>query len=138
MAAANNPTRFGGLSSGFVTWADQYSNQYIFFEYPYFDPAVLAAAEAGKFPFTIGELLTGSSPAFPQAAPKFTGPVLVRTPFSSPSNRAINLVLFPVTFSYLGTSPIPIVIDSFMTPANDTPLPFIVSCCPTRSYLLRL
>jgi hypothetical protein len=46
-----------------------------FLKYPYFDPAVAMKAEATKWPFGIGELLT--IPAIPVAAPSFTGPVLV-------------------------------------------------------------
>jgi hypothetical protein len=43
--------RFGNLSTGILTWADELALQYNFFKYPYFDPEVLAYAEAQKWPF---------------------------------------------------------------------------------------
>ncbi|KIW29451.1 uncharacterized protein PV07_05265 [Cladophialophora immunda] len=75
-ANVNQPKRFppSTYSSGFLTWPDKYGNQYSFFEYPYFDPAVLDRAEATKFPFTFGEFLTMA--ALPLSAPNFKGPVL--------------------------------------------------------------
>ncbi|KIX94158.1 uncharacterized protein Z520_10184 [Fonsecaea multimorphosa CBS 102226] len=74
-ANTNQPKRFPNstYSSGFLTWPDQYGNQYSFFAYPYFDPAVLQFAEATKFPFTFGEFLTMST--LPVTAPNFKGPV---------------------------------------------------------------
>jgi pimeloyl-ACP methyl ester carboxylesterase len=74
VAANNVPERFTGYSTGAVTWSNQFSNQYIFFDYPYFDPKVLAAAEAGKWPFAIGELLTQGG--LPFLSKGFQGPVL--------------------------------------------------------------
>jgi len=76
LASENQPARFGNISSGFLTWGDKFSNQYIFLKYPFFDPAVLASAEAGKQPFTVGELLT--FPLAPVLAPRFAKPVMVR------------------------------------------------------------
>lgn len=75
-ASENQPKRFPNTtySSGFVTWPDKYANQYSFFEYPFFDPAVLDRAEAAKYPFTVGEFL--SIAALPVAAPAFKGPTL--------------------------------------------------------------
>ncbi|EXJ74655.1 uncharacterized protein A1O5_01348 [Cladophialophora psammophila CBS 110553] len=75
-ANVNQPKRFPPrtYSSGFLTWPDKYGNQYSFFAYPYFDPAVLDRAEATKYPFTFGEFLTMS--ALPLDAPNFEGPVL--------------------------------------------------------------
>lgn len=75
-ASHNQPARFPNktYSTGFLTWPDQYANQYSFLEYPYFDPAVLAFAEATKYPFTVGEFL--SAGAIPSQAPNFKGPVL--------------------------------------------------------------
>ncbi|KAH0840434.1 hypothetical protein AYO21_03070 [Fonsecaea monophora] len=76
LASTNQPKRFPNstYSNGFLTWPDKYGNQYSFFQYPFFDPAVLDQAEATKFPFTFGEFLTMT--ALPLAAPNFTGPVL--------------------------------------------------------------
>lgn len=82
LASLNQPARFGNRSTGYVTWGDEYANQYGFLHYPNFDPTVLAAAEAGKYPFTIGEVLTGP-PVVPVDAPDFKGPVLVGTITSS-------------------------------------------------------
>lgn len=61
-------------SNGWLTWGDELANQYSFFHYPAFDPAVLAEAEAKKFPFAVGEFLTGSAPP---PADAFKGPVMV-------------------------------------------------------------
>lgn len=77
IAAENQPRRFNNSdynSTGFVTWPTKYSNQYSFLQYPFFDPLVLENAEATKYPWTIGELL--SSPALPFSAAAFNGPVL--------------------------------------------------------------
>jgi pimeloyl-ACP methyl ester carboxylesterase len=51
LAKENQPERFGNLSTGIITWADELALQYNFFKHPYFDPAVLAYAEAQKWPF---------------------------------------------------------------------------------------
>lgn len=75
LANENQPSRFGGQSSGYLTWGDELANQYIFFAYPFFDPAVFAYSEAHKFPFSVGELVTGAVPA---DATAFNKPVLVR------------------------------------------------------------
>lgn len=80
LAKEADPTRFSDLSSGYLTWADELSNQYSFLHYPNFDPAVLAKSEATKWPFTIGEALTLS---VTDIAPLYKGPVLVRVPSSS-------------------------------------------------------
>ena len=74
LASENQPGRFGGRSSGYLTWGDKYANQYSFLQYPYFDPAVLEYAEANKFPFTVGEFI--SQGALSYEAENFTGPVL--------------------------------------------------------------
>jgi pimeloyl-ACP methyl ester carboxylesterase len=76
IASQNQPKRFPAstYSNGYLTWPDKYSNQYSFFKYPYFDPAVLDFGEATKYPVTIGEFFTLA--ALPLAAPDFTGPVL--------------------------------------------------------------
>ncbi|KAK4908610.1 hypothetical protein LTR49_022513 [Elasticomyces elasticus] len=73
LARENQPSRFAGQSSGYLTWGDSLANQYSFFSYPFFDPAVLVKAEATKFPFSIGEILTTATPPIAAA---FTGPVL--------------------------------------------------------------
>ncbi|MCJ1398728.1 hypothetical protein MMC11_001929 [Xylographa trunciseda] len=74
LASENQPARFSGLSSGYITWADKYYNQFSFLYYPYFDPAVLEAAEGAKWPFTVGELITTGIVDF--LAPQYKGPVL--------------------------------------------------------------
>lgn len=76
LASDNAPERFPAdqYPPGYVTWVDKFANQYSFLEYPYFDLAVLDQAEATKYPFTLGELLTAT--IIPSAAPEFTGPVL--------------------------------------------------------------
>ncbi|KAE9986668.1 hypothetical protein EG328_004995 [Venturia inaequalis] len=75
LASENQPKRFSSLSSGYLTWGDKFTNQYAFLKYPHFDPEVLDKAEAGKFPFTLGEILTGG--LIPVAAPNFAKPVLL-------------------------------------------------------------
>jgi hypothetical protein len=62
------------LTTGYLTWSDKYDNQYSFFSYPNFDPAVLAHAESTKFPFTAGKFISQAALNF--SAPEFTGPVL--------------------------------------------------------------
>lgn len=76
LASEDQAARFAGYSSGYVTWADKYYNQYSFFAYPYFDPTVLTVSEENKWPFTIGEVVTTAVLNF--SAPLFKGPVLVR------------------------------------------------------------
>lgn len=49
------------------------ANQFDFFRFPGFDPAVLAAADAAKQTVTFGELFTLGG--VPSTAPAFTGPV---------------------------------------------------------------
>ncbi|KAK1065035.1 hypothetical protein LTR74_008311, partial [Friedmanniomyces endolithicus] len=75
LAKENQPQRFGNRSAGFVTWADELANQYIFLSYPHFDPAVLAYAETHKYPFSVSEVLTGG--VVPYNAANFTKPVLM-------------------------------------------------------------
>ena len=75
LAREENPRLFGGLSSGYLIWGDKYDNQAAFFNYPFFDTAVLEQAEKNKAPFALAELL--SITAVPLAAPQFKGPVLV-------------------------------------------------------------
>ncbi|MCJ1388010.1 hypothetical protein MMC18_000854 [Xylographa bjoerkii] len=74
LASENQPARFSGLSSGYITWADKYYNQFSFLNYPYFDPAVLEAAEETKWPFTVGEAITIGVLEF--LAGQYKGPVL--------------------------------------------------------------
>ena len=61
------------LSNGYLIFNTIAGNQFAFFRAPYFDPAVLTAAEAAKQTFTIGELFTNGQ--FVAPAPLFTGPV---------------------------------------------------------------
>lgn len=72
----NQPARFppSQYSNGFLTWPDAYANQYSFLAWPSFDSAVLAQAEATKYPFTLGEFLSGSTIASPNSS-TFAGPV---------------------------------------------------------------
>lgn len=74
LASESQPARFGDFSSGYLTWSDKFDNQYSFFSYPHFDPAVLIFAEETKFPFTVGEFISQAALNF--SAPDFTGPVL--------------------------------------------------------------
>ena len=78
LASENQPSKFANHSSGYLTWGDKYYNQYAFFTYPYFDPAVLEKGEAGKMPFTVGEFFTLQN--IPVKAPNFAKPTLV-SPF---------------------------------------------------------
>jgi pimeloyl-ACP methyl ester carboxylesterase len=74
LASVSQPERFQNFSTGYLTWSDKFDNQYSFFSYPYFDPAVLTYAESTKFPFTVGEFISQAALNF--SAPDFTGPVL--------------------------------------------------------------
>jgi pimeloyl-ACP methyl ester carboxylesterase len=51
LAKENQQKRFGNFSTGILTWGDELALQYNFFKHPYFDPKVLADAEAKKWPF---------------------------------------------------------------------------------------
>ncbi|KAL9599351.1 MAG: hypothetical protein Q9219_003884 [cf. Caloplaca sp. 3 TL-2023] len=65
------------LPTGYLTWTDAGSNQFAFLLPEFFDPSILQFAEASKFPYTLGELLTiGSGP---YVAPDFKGPVQILT-----------------------------------------------------------
>ncbi|KAJ2916917.1 hypothetical protein MD484_g3486, partial [Candolleomyces efflorescens] len=75
IASLNNPKRFGGLQSSYITPHDISNIQQNFFRFGNYDPAILQAAEDTKWTATLGELLTqGASPAF-----NYTNPVLVVT-----------------------------------------------------------
>jgi pimeloyl-ACP methyl ester carboxylesterase len=74
LASTNQPARFKNASSGYLTWGDKFANQYGFFAYPFFDPAVLEYAESTKFPLTAGEIITETALDFNASA--FKGPVL--------------------------------------------------------------
>jgi pimeloyl-ACP methyl ester carboxylesterase len=71
------PSSPQNLSSGYLTWASSFGNQYNFLHPPGIDPMILPYSESTKQPYTMGELLTTGniSPASPIAA--FTGPVLI-------------------------------------------------------------
>jgi len=77
LAKENRPELWGNYSTGILTWGDELALQYNFLKHPYFDPEVLAKAEATKAPFSISEFLTLWLPSL--VAPSFTGPVLVGT-----------------------------------------------------------
>ena len=78
LASTNQPKRFAGYSSGYLTWADMYSAQFGFFAFPYFDVQVLRVTEQTKWPITVGQALTQG--VLNASAPAFTGPVMVRIP----------------------------------------------------------
>ena len=73
----DNPPHRQNLPNGYLTWTDAGDNQFSFMLPGAFDPDMLVYAEANKFPFTTGELLTLGSGA--QAALEFKGPVMVFT-----------------------------------------------------------
>lgn len=75
IARLNSPSRFPALNNGYTVSNNINGNQFAFFRAPNFDPAVLAAAEATKQTFTIGELFTNSQ--FMGKALAFTGPVFI-------------------------------------------------------------
>jgi pimeloyl-ACP methyl ester carboxylesterase len=86
LVSENQPARFGNASSGHLTWADKYANQYSFLTYPHFAPATLETAEATKFPFSVGEFFTQQF--IPVPAPKFAKPVMVSFYFLSSAGDA--------------------------------------------------
>jgi pimeloyl-ACP methyl ester carboxylesterase len=73
IARENQPFRFSNLTNGYLIPDSIVSNQFGFFRAPNFDPLVLAAAEATKQTFTIGELFTNSM--FMGKAGEFRGPI---------------------------------------------------------------
>lgn len=98
LLAGAEPTQLphmADLPSGYLTWTDVGSNQYAFLLPGFFDPSILQFAEASKFPYTIGELLTLGSAKY--AATGFKGPVQVLTgrEFPSPLNLPPSLPFPP-------------------------------------------
>ncbi|KAJ8612766.1 hypothetical protein MRB53_037237 [Persea americana] len=75
IASQNSPQRFGELNNGYLVANNIISNQYAFFRFPQFDPAVLAAAEASKQTVTFGEFFTLGGSTGPSA--NYTAPVAV-------------------------------------------------------------
>lgn len=73
LASEADPERFADRSTGYLTWPDELPYQLAFFHYPEFDPAVLAATEATRYPFAIGEILQPYDVKFPA----WKGPLLV-------------------------------------------------------------
>jgi pimeloyl-ACP methyl ester carboxylesterase len=65
------------LQGGYLTWANQGANQFAFLNPEGINEGIPAYTESTKYPFTIGELLTGAS--VPLLASSFTGPVLIVT-----------------------------------------------------------
>ena len=61
-------------SGGWLIWTTDLDNQFNFFQYPNFEPAVLETAEAIKHPFSIGELFAAG--ALPRDMSQYTKPVL--------------------------------------------------------------
>ncbi|MCJ1244628.1 hypothetical protein MMC30_001827 [Trapelia coarctata] len=84
LASTNQPNRFAGYSSGYITWADMYYAQFAFFAFPYFDAKVLGVTEQTKWPLPLGEALTQG--VLNISAPAFTGPVLVCIPLLGDRN----------------------------------------------------
>jgi pimeloyl-ACP methyl ester carboxylesterase len=78
LAKEIRPDVWGNYSTGVLAWGDELGLQYAFLKYPYFEPEVLAAAEATQAPFAVSELLTLWNPSL--IASNFTGPVLVSMP----------------------------------------------------------
>ncbi|KAL9085620.1 MAG: hypothetical protein Q9165_007521 [Trypethelium subeluteriae] len=75
LASLNQPERFADFEFGYLTWADEFYNQFDFFTWPFFDPELLEYVEENKWPFTVGEFMT--SGFVPVRAPDFTKPVLL-------------------------------------------------------------
>ncbi len=73
IARSNQPFRFSNLTNGYLIADSILFNQFGFFRAPNYDPLVLAAAEATKQTFTIGELFTNSM--FMGKAVDFRGPI---------------------------------------------------------------
>lgn len=66
------PTRFAGLSNGYLVTSQIQGIQFLFFRAPSFDPALLNLADLTKQTLTVGELISSRSPS---VAPKFSGAV---------------------------------------------------------------
>ena len=60
-AALNDPARFAEYPRGYLVNSNIESMQYLFLDYPNFDPEILDYAEATKQTVTVGELLTRSA-----------------------------------------------------------------------------
>ncbi|PNS19801.1 hypothetical protein CAC42_7768 [Sphaceloma murrayae] len=75
IASENQPYRFSGLSNGYIVGGTTSNNQIGFFRAPNFDPAILAAADAGKGTTSYGEFFTLTAVTAPAA--NYTGSVAV-------------------------------------------------------------
>jgi pimeloyl-ACP methyl ester carboxylesterase len=73
LAKENNLLRFGLLQNGYIISDTKVSNQFGFFRYPNFSPAVLDASEKAKQTLSIGEFFTNALVLAP--APGFSGPI---------------------------------------------------------------
>jgi pimeloyl-ACP methyl ester carboxylesterase len=73
IANQQNPLRFGTLANGYIVSQSKASNQFAFFRYPNFDPAVLDAVERAKQTLSIGEFFTNALVIAP--ATSFAGPI---------------------------------------------------------------
>lgn len=58
IASLQEPSRFGELDPGYLTWVDELAQANTYFKYPFYDLPTLNYAEAFKEPFAIGEFLT--------------------------------------------------------------------------------
>lgn len=71
-ASVSDPVLFGNLSTGYLTASSIEGNQFFFFRYPNFDPAVLDLAQRSRQTLTLGEFFSLEGL---EASPSFTGPV---------------------------------------------------------------
>lgn len=76
IASLQNPSRFGVLDPGYLTWVDEIAQINTYFKYPFYDLPTVAYAEEYKEAFAIGEFLTITDGNFDASG--FTGAALVR------------------------------------------------------------
>ena len=80
IAATQNPTKFGELDTGVLTWVDVFANINTYFKQPNYEVDVVEYTETIKQPYTVGEALSLQLGLGVVAdAANFTGPVLVVT-----------------------------------------------------------
>jgi pimeloyl-ACP methyl ester carboxylesterase len=83
IASLQNPSHFGLLDPGYLTWVDALAQVNTYLKYPFYDIPAAKYAEEDKEAFAIGEFLSISDGNF--NASKFTGAALVRVNLSNVS-----------------------------------------------------
>ncbi|KAH7121723.1 Alpha/Beta hydrolase protein [Dactylonectria estremocensis] len=77
IASLQNPSLYGTLNPGYLTWVDKFAQINSYFKYPFYDIPTASYCEEYKQPFAIGEFLTITDGNFDASG--FTGAALAIT-----------------------------------------------------------